>query len=304
MESFGSRSRLERQRRGMTLQDISNSTKIRVHFLQAIEQERLDQLPGGIICRGFVRAYARCVGVEDEPAIEGFLAAYELSKAQLVPVIVPEPLIQRCWDRAMRLPLWVLAPLLIALGLGVVNLGHELGQGYDSFQKSSMEPVVSDRTPLAASQHDANVTQSREDFANRPLASGHVGQQLALKQRDRFSAATASSDSSQSSKFAISIHVREDAWMSIIADGRRVLSETLVAPTEKLVEAQDQIVIRAGNIGAVDFSFNGKSLPAQGPYNEARTLAFDVNGLEARRANVPPLVAPTSIQAAPASAEQ
>jgi cytoskeleton protein RodZ len=305
MESFGLRSRRQRQRRGITLQDISNSTKIRVHYLQAIEQERLDQLPGGIICRGFVRAYARCVGVDDEPAIEGFLAAYELNKTQLVPVVASEPFIQRCWERAMLLPLWVLAPALFALGLGLVNVGHELRQRYDSYRESSMEQVVSNKTPISASESEAKVARSSDISANKGLASEHLGQQLALRQQDRFSATTASPAPSQSSKFTISIQVREDAWMSIIADGRRLLSETLVAPTERLVEAHDQIVVRAGNIGAVDFSFNGKRLPAQGDYNEARTLAFDVNGLQARRANDPPRLAPpASIQPVPASVEQ
>jgi len=69
----------------------------------------------------------------------------------------------------------------------------------------------------------------------------------------------------------LTIKVRQDAWMSIIADGHSVLSETLVAPNE-----------RSGNIGAVDFSFNGDSLPTQGAYGEARTLSFNAYGLETR----------------------
>jgi len=59
-------------------------------------------------------------------------------------------------------------------------------------------------------------------------------------------------------------------------------------------------VVRAGNIGAVDFSFNGKRLPTQGDYDEARTLNFDVNGLRTRLANS--LTAP--IPDVPTSVEQ
>jgi hypothetical protein len=52
------------------------------------------------------------------------------------------------------------------------------------------------------------------------------------------------------------------------------------------VEAHSHIVVRAGNIGAVDFSFNGNSLPTQGGYGEAKTLSFDAHGLQTRFSNV------------------
>jgi cytoskeleton protein RodZ len=302
MESFGSRARRERERRGITLQDISKSTKIRVHYLLAIEQEHLDQLPGGIIRRGFVRAYTRHIGFDDEHAVEALLAAYDVSKMQLVPITKPEPFAKRCRDRVMRLPLWILAPGVMALGFGLVDLGNELRQRYDFFRESSAGQVLSSNSASAPQNDEVKRKQSTEVSANESQPSA---EQLTPKPQERVSSVLALPGSSRSDKFTISIKVREDAWMSIIADGRRLLSETLVAPTERLVEAHDQIVVRAGNIGAVDFSFNGKRLPAQGDYNEARTLAFDVNGLQARRANDPPRLAPpASIQPVPASVEQ
>jgi len=108
------------------------------------------------------------------------------------------------------------------------------------------------------------------------------------------SSVTASPTTFESDTFTLLIKVRQDAWMSIIADGQRVLSETLVAPAEKLVEAHNHIVVRAGNIGAVDFSFNGESLPTQGAYDEARTLSFDAKGLQARVPKVQSLSDPST----------
>jgi hypothetical protein len=45
------------------------------------------------------------------------------------------------------------------------------------------------------------------------------------------------------------------------------------------VEGQKEVVIRAGDVGALEFSFNGKKLPVQGDYDEVKTLVFDPNGL-------------------------
>ena len=54
-----------RERRGISLKQISESTKISVRFLQAIESEEFDQLPGGIFSTSYIRQYAQQVGVEE-----------------------------------------------------------------------------------------------------------------------------------------------------------------------------------------------------------------------------------------------
>ena len=69
--------------------------------------------------------------------------------------------------------------------------------------------------------------------------------------------------------------------MSISSDGKTVLQGTILAPTVKAVKARNQIVVKAGNVGALDFEFNGEKLPAQGQSGEVKTLTFGADGLEA-----------------------
>lgn len=75
MPSFGEKLKRERERQGITLQQISVSTKIGVRMLQAIEDEQFAQLPGGIFNKGFVRAYARFLGLDEEETVGGYLKA-------------------------------------------------------------------------------------------------------------------------------------------------------------------------------------------------------------------------------------
>jgi len=75
------------------------------------------------------------------------------------------------------------------------------------------------------------------------------------------------------------IRAREDSWVSITADGKPVIQDTLIAAAEKSVEARSQIVIKTGNVAALDISFNGKQLAPQGHENQVKTLTFDINGL-------------------------
>ena len=85
MESLGARLKREREQRKITLEEISLSTKIGTRFLLAIEEDQFDQLPGGIFNKGFVKAYARSVGVDEAEAV----AEYELAIAPAIPETLP-----------------------------------------------------------------------------------------------------------------------------------------------------------------------------------------------------------------------
>jgi len=75
MGNFGERLQREREMRSITLQEISNSTKISSRMLKALEDEDFAKLPGGIFNKGFVRAYCRFLGIDEEQAVADYLAA-------------------------------------------------------------------------------------------------------------------------------------------------------------------------------------------------------------------------------------
>jgi cytoskeletal protein RodZ len=81
--AFGEKLRKQREQRGIELDAISNTTKISTRMLRALEEERFDQLPGGVFNKGFVRAYARHVGLDEQEAIADYLAA--LNGSQVPP---------------------------------------------------------------------------------------------------------------------------------------------------------------------------------------------------------------------------
>ncbi len=74
MPSFGEQLRQARESQNITLQEIAATTKISARALQALESEQFDRLPGGIFNKGFVRAYARYVGLDEEKMLASYLA--------------------------------------------------------------------------------------------------------------------------------------------------------------------------------------------------------------------------------------
>jgi len=86
---FGDKFRKAREKKELSLDDVSNVTKIGSRMLQAIEEEHFDLLPGGVFNKGFIRAYAKHLGLNDEEAVTDYLAC--LRQAQIDAHEVWEP---------------------------------------------------------------------------------------------------------------------------------------------------------------------------------------------------------------------
>src|SRR5205085_5939916 len=82
MGSFGERMQREREMRTITLDEIAESTKIGTRMLHALEAEDFSKLPGGIFNKGFVRAYAKYLGLDEEQAVTDFMASYSEFQAK------------------------------------------------------------------------------------------------------------------------------------------------------------------------------------------------------------------------------
>jgi cytoskeleton protein RodZ len=64
---LGEQLRKARERAGVTLVSLSESTKVALHHLQALEADHVDELPPGIFRKGLVRSYCACLGLDELP---------------------------------------------------------------------------------------------------------------------------------------------------------------------------------------------------------------------------------------------
>ena len=75
VENFGSYIKHERELRGVPLEEISRITKIHIRFLQALEDNKFDELPGEVFIKGYIRSYANIIGSD----VDEMLNSYEES---------------------------------------------------------------------------------------------------------------------------------------------------------------------------------------------------------------------------------
>jgi cytoskeleton protein RodZ len=296
--SFGARLRKEREQRKISLDDISASTKIGTRLLKALEDEHFDQLPGGIFNKGFVRAYARHLGLDEDQAVADYLEASGANlpippNAPEKPVLELRPELERKDKDKDRdkdeagVPWGVLAALLL-----VVAFGFALWSFYTREKQKAANHPEDQVASAAGSLSDASPGPEPSDnkpHATNENAAAALGAQPAIPSNTTPVPDAANTPAAPSSSaFTVLVRAREDCWLTITADGKKIMQDTLAASAEKSVGAQKEITVRAGSIGALDFFFNGKKLPAQGDLGEVKTLSFDADGLEVTVTTPPP----------------
>lgn len=67
--------RQERERRGMTLEQVAKATRFSMRHLQSLEADLFDELPGGVLRKGLIRSYCQHLGVDDELWLDRFTAS-------------------------------------------------------------------------------------------------------------------------------------------------------------------------------------------------------------------------------------
>ena len=72
MSDFGEKLRRARENRKITLREISDSTKINKRYLEALERNDFDSLPGGVFTKGYIRTFAESIGMDPEPLLEDY----------------------------------------------------------------------------------------------------------------------------------------------------------------------------------------------------------------------------------------
>lgn len=221
MASFGENLRRERELRGVSLREISEATKISLRFLQALENDRLDLLPGGLFPRAFVRQYARVLGLDPERTVAEYL--------YLAGTPVPETAPQSKTAPGGSFPrgaLFFAAVVVVGVGLSLKMAGNP-GAPHSPATFEAPAPVV--RVPPVVEAP--------------PLPPG--GAPLATT--------VATPDG-----LVLTLTAQQDCWVQAQADGQNVLNRVLAGGETTTLEAHGQIVLSVGNAGGLAFRVNDR----------------------------------------------
>jgi len=235
----------------LSLEAVEAETHVRRRFLQAIEEERWEELPGAVYGRGFVRLYAQAVGLDPRLAVEQFDHVWFRSIArQPRPTLaggsgwwaMPDPLL-RALEPARRLRTAGLLALVVA---AVAVTGAWLLSRSARPPEQAASPPPSALAPAREPATDGS--GAAESFAAPPAPQEPAQPQAPAQQAG----------------VVLVVRVRDRCWIEVDVDGQRVFRRTATAGEVLRWQARQQLRIRLGRAEAVDLELNGRPLGPAG----------------------------------------
>jgi cytoskeletal protein RodZ len=220
---FGEHLKREREMRGVSLEEISAATRISTRFLEALENDHWDQLPGGVFNRGFIRSVARFLGLDEDSLV----AEYALeTKNRTEAGVIPDPPMEmrRNWG-----------PAIVAFGL----LAAILTGGWFIYAHYGAQ--------IAARLHRKHTASPASTTA--PPASP-----------DAAAARAAAATPAAPAALELKIEAGKPAGLKVVADGRTVYDGHVEPGNVMRFDARDSLEITSSESSALLLELNGQTV--------------------------------------------
>jgi cytoskeletal protein RodZ len=257
----GTTLRTARERRELTLAQLATRTRIPVGILQSIETNAFDRVPRGIFARGFLRSYAAEVGLDPSQIVSQYLLETDHSAAA-APDTAPADIVA-IDDRARSAPVdpalaatgpgWgylLMVAALLAAVIGINRYNHPDGA------------TVAEPAPIAELDVASDVTAAVPDAVNATATAS------------RTVPADDGSASPDTTTLRFELRADSECWVEAIVDGRRLIYRLMQPGDTRTIEAEDDIVLRVGDPGALTYSVNGEPGRPLGRPGVAVTVRF------------------------------
>jgi len=321
MITVGETLRRERLKQKKDLDQISRELKISPRFLEAIEDEDFEKLPGGVFARAFVRQYGRLLGLNDDelasqlqqvldPPPEAGAEPGRPAMVGLAPIQVPrmeewqtigDPRFH--WTGPLSAAIVLVMVLLVCSGVyaWLQRPRNPVSAHSGVPQSTSNSPAQPPAQTSLANVHEAPPIAAGPAPVRQPLPAATSPNTAAAPQPNSPVAAAGvvppSAPPNPNATVRVDITASEPVWVLARTDGKFAFTGTMEQGQTRSVDATRDVVLRLGNAGGVTIMLNGKPVPPIGPKGQPRTVQFTSGGFQ-----IVPAAKPPSEPGAPASA--
>jgi cytoskeleton protein RodZ len=290
MTGFGEYLRREREMRGVSLEEISAATKISIRFLQAIENEELAKLPGGIFTRSFVRTYARYLGLDEERVLADYQLAGEAKPEVDIRRITANRARSNGAVSRTRILALLIAGVLLASGYALFRYSRRIMEQQSStpmvIPPSTAAPGMNPPTNAAPVQPFTPALPESNPVLQAPSASPAAGAATAPgtpQGAPPFPGAKASPANQRATSeggnaiaantdLVLQVAATERAWVAVDADGKTVLQKVLNPNEVENLKGHDSFDVTIGNAQGVVLTLNGETLKPLGRRGEVKSI--------------------------------
>lgn len=234
METIGKYLKRVRETCGYSLEDVAGITRINLRYLEAIEEDDFAKIPGETFSHGFIRSYARCIGISDEE-ISRKISETLKTEPQAVNTQNQHDMAERSAVRKRgkaRIILPAAAGVILAALLIVLfTSGRESGTIRNSKELKEVPAESIEVQPQVVAENNQVVQKKVEPVV-------------------------------------LKVYARELTWISAMIDDKET-KDVILKPGEGVKwNGESKIVITVGNAGGIDLDVNGKRLDPIGRRGE------------------------------------
>ena len=249
--------RREREKQGLTIADIEKGTSIRGLYIEHIERGNIGELPGLVYAKGFVRNYAKFLRLNAEALVQQFAE----ENGSTPP---PAPAEQESAPRRISLSTVgdeslssisiggtssSYASIFGKLAAGIIVLAALVGGGVAAISAINSPAQVPAAPPVKTEQPAAPAAAAEADASDTARAAHTDG-------------------------VNVSVTLTERCWTEVSVDGKSVFEGIIEKGKTESWKGKESVVIRAGNAGALDVTFNGRKFGKFGDNGEVLERTF------------------------------
>ncbi|WP_448561070.1 helix-turn-helix domain-containing protein [Trichothermofontia sp.] len=249
-----------RQQQALSLQDVASRTLVQVRLLQAIEEGRLEALPEPVYIKGFIRRFAEVLGLEGASLAQQFPTG-EMIRSE------GHRFTWRQWPVAQLRPVHLYLLYIFVIVCAVNSLSSLVNPpiGQTGQTPLPMEAIPPSERPASGPVEPAAAAQSttrqRTTAEPRPVVQAEPSKPLRVR-----------------------VTLVSQSWIRVVADGQTAFEGVLQSGANQQWAANQQLVVRAGDAGAVLLSFNDGKDERLGEPGAVEEVVFES---EAQTASLP-----------------
>ncbi|UOF89416.1 DUF4115 domain-containing protein [Fodinisporobacter ferrooxydans] len=264
-----------REERGIELGEVQQHTKIRTRYLEAIEEGKLELLPGTVYAKGFIRSYADYLGVDGQALMEEFGMLKDASMAQTVrtqepSTVSPPTRMNRDMHKSKAFLERMMWPQFAA-GIGILAV---LVAGYAFFTKGATHSDSMKNDP-AQTQASNEAAAPKRTEATPPVQAQPKPEEakpsVVVKQTQQTNIRSVYAVSN-TKQLQLQVSADDQCWVQVTADGKVIFTGMLSKGTPQTWTAAHSLVLLAGNSPVLHIQLNGQAVA---PANHTGGYTYD-----------------------------
>ncbi|MEX0829159.1 MAG: RodZ domain-containing protein [Nitrospirales bacterium] len=284
MESLGDYLKQARKKKGLSLEKVASQTRIQEHHLQALEAEDFANLPAKVFAKGFVRSYAKALGLDEEEALQHFLQTSGNFYDQLQPD-QSQPHVQVKLDAAPRQRNnWsLIIGALVLIAVGAIWYGLPKQQDTPIALSEPETPVpIEPIQPLVQKPNPTENITPITPVDSEPREVSPPLPEIVLPKSQPITpifgepsppSPPPADEATADGSHTLEIEATQLTWVVVQSD-QQAPKEALLQPGQRITwKANQQFQLTLGNAAGVVIRMNGQP---QGPFGKPGQVVRDI----------------------------